>query len=133
LIPEALRGQLVPGMQVKVPFGRRETEGFVLGVKEKSDFSGLKEISGLAKEEALLSPKIMELAKWMADYYVAPIEQAVKTVLPGAVRKKGASFKKQLFTTPGDLSSKESELALLRSQAPKQAAALDILLSGEQM
>ncbi|WFB36783.1 primosomal protein N' [Kiritimatiellota bacterium B12222] len=133
LIPDALRGVVVPGMQVKVPFGRRHIEGFVLGFKEKSDFSALKSITGLAKEEALLSPKIMELAKWMADYYMAPIEQSVKTVLPGAVRKKGATFKKQLFATPGDKSGLESELAGLRRSAPKQAAALDILLSGEQM
>ncbi len=133
LIPVEMRGKLLTGMQVKVPFGRRETEGFVLGFKEKSDFSGLKSISGLAQEGALLSPKIMELAKWMADYYVAPIEHAVKTVLPGAVRKRGAGFKKQLFATPGEKSAIESELVPLRRQAPKQAAALDILLSGEQM
>ncbi|MDF3131267.1 primosomal protein N' [Kiritimatiellaeota bacterium B1221] len=133
LIPEKLRGQVMPGMQVKVPFGRRQTEGFVLGFKEKSEFTGLKAISGLAHEDALLSPKIMELAKWMADYYVAPIEHAVKTVLPGAVRKRGAAFKKQLFATPGEKSAIESELSVLRRSAPKQAAALDILLSGEQM
>jgi primosomal protein N' (replication factor Y) (superfamily II helicase) len=133
LVPDALRTTLETGMQVKVPFGRRYTEGFVLGFREASTFTGLKPIGGLAQDGALLSPKIMELAQWMADYYMAPIEQSIKTVLPGAVRKRGASFKKQLFATPGDLAGKESELALLRRQAPKQAAALDILLSGEQM
>lgn len=133
LVPDALRDTLQAGMQVKVPFGRRFTEGFVLGFRESSAFAGLKPIGGLAKEDPLLSPKIMALAQWMADYYMAPIEQAVKTVLPGAVRKRGAAFKKQLFATPGDLAGKESELAQLRRQAPKQAAALDILLSGEQM
>ncbi|MGA0334065.1 MAG: replication restart helicase PriA, partial [Kiritimatiellia bacterium] len=132
-VPETLRGTLKAGMQVKVPFGRRETEGFVLGFREKSAFSELKPIVGLAQETPLISPKIMELAKWMADYYVAPIEQAVKTVLPGAVRKRGASFKKQLFATPAEKASVEAELAVLRRQAPRQAAALDILLSGEQM
>jgi len=132
-VPDSLRATLEAGMQVKIPFGRRHTEGFVLGFRDKSTFTGLKSITELAKEEALLSPKIMELAKWMADYYMAPIEQSIKTVLPGAVRKKGASFKKQLFTTPGEKSSQEPELDLLRRQAPKQAAALDILLSGEQM
>lgn len=132
-IPDDLRGRLEPGMQVKIPFGHRHTEGFVLGFRESSSFSGLKAISGLVQEDALLSPSILKLAKWMADYYVAPIEQSIKTVLPGAVRKRGASFKKQLFATPGEKATQEVELAPLRKQAPKQAAALDILLSGEQM
>lgn len=132
-IPEALRGRLQVGMQVRVPFGRRSTEGFVLGFSTTSAFPDLKEIQGLAKEEALLSPEAMRLAAWMAEYYVAPIEQAIKTVLPGAVRRKGASHRKQLMVTPGEAASDETVLAELRQKAPKQAATLDILLTGEQM
>jgi len=133
LIPETLRGRLQAGSQVKVPFGRRHTEGFVLGFRESSAFSGLKEIAGLAQEAPLLSPKMLEMARWMADYYMAPIEQSIKTVLPRAVRKRGASFKKQLFATPGEKAGVEAELGTMRRQAPKQAAALDILLTGERM
>ena len=132
-IPGSLQGTLEIGMQVQVPFGRRSTEGFVLGFRDTSDFAELKEIQGLAKDEALLSPEAMRLAKWMADYYVAPIEQAIKTVLPGAVRRKGASHRKQLMVAPGDASSDAAVIADLRRRAPKQAAALDILLSGELM
>jgi primosomal protein N' (replication factor Y) len=132
-IPESLLGTLKVGMQVRVPFGRRSTEGFVLGFKQKSDFTNLKAIEGLAKEDALLSPEAMRLATWMADYYVAPIEQAIKTVLPGAVRRKGASHRKQLMVSPGDAATQEKVLADLRRKAPKQAATLDILLTGEQM
>jgi len=132
-IPSSLRGKLKIGMQVKVPFGRRHTEGFILGFRDQSDFGKLKEIEGLAQKEALISPEAMRLATWMADYYVAPIEQAIKTVLPGAVRKKGASHRKQLMVAPGETATDEKILAELRRKAPKQAATLDILLTGEQM
>jgi len=132
-IPDALRGRLEPGTQVRVPFGRRTTEGFVLGFREKSEFKELKAIIDCVQEEPLLTPSLLKMARWMADYYMAPIEQCIKTILPGAVRKRGASFKKQLFAIPGEEASRESALEALRSQAPKQAAALDILLSGEKM
>ena len=38
----------------------------------------------------------MKLAYWIAEYYCAPIEHAVRTVLPSAVRRQGAQHKKQL-------------------------------------
>ncbi len=132
-VPSRLRGQIVAGSQVVVPFGPRTVEGFVLGFRERSEFADLKEIRGLAKSEPLLSPELMELAKWMADYYVAPIEDAVRTVLPGAVRKKGAMHKKQLFAHPGPGAAEETVLADLRKRAPRQAATLDILLAAGRM
>jgi primosomal protein N' (replication factor Y) len=132
-VPEALRERVLPGCQVVVPFGNRKVEGFVLGFRNASDFSGLKDIIALAKAEPLISPEMMGLASWMADYYCAPIEQAIRTVLPGAVRKKGAMFKKQLFVYPGPSATDEAALAELRRRAPRQAAALDILLSAGRM
>jgi len=35
---------------------------------------------------------MLKLARWIADYYAATIEQAIRTVLPCAVRRKGAGF-----------------------------------------
>ncbi|MCC5848017.1 MAG: primosomal protein N' [Verrucomicrobia bacterium] len=132
-VPPALREVIELGSQVVVPFGRRTAEGFVISLEAQSDFPDLKAILRLAHERPLIDPKVMRLAKWMADYYAAPIETAVRTVLPGAVRRQGASFKKQLFVTPAEKSGQESELAVLRRRAPRQAAALDILLSGDRM
>ncbi len=132
-VPLALRDVVALGSQVVVPFGRRTAEGFVISLEPHSDFPDLKPILRLAQERPLIDPKVMRLAKWMADYYAAPIETAVRTVLPGAVRRQGAGFKKQLFVTPAEKSGQEAELAVLRRRAPRQAAALDILLSGDRM
>ena len=44
----------------------------------------------------LIPDRVMELAYWIAEYYCAPIEQAVRTVLPSAVRKRGMRPKQQL-------------------------------------
>jgi len=133
IVPEELQGQVKVGSMVLVPFGPRKTEGFVLGFREKSEFARLKALSGLAHAEPLLLPELLDLARWMAEYYCSPIEHAVRTVLPASVRQRGASFRKQLHIRPGANAENETELKALRKRAPKQAAALDILMSGQEM
>ena len=96
-IPVQLQPSIRVGSQVNVPFHGRELRGFVVGLANHSAFTNkLKEISGVVGDKPLIPDEIMKLAYWIADYYCAPIEQAVRTVLPSAVRKRGARHKKQL-------------------------------------
>lgn len=132
-VPDALADTLQVGSQVTVPFGRREAEGFVVGFAESSDFPELKPVKASVHDRPLVDARLMRLAMWLADYYCAPIESAVRTVLPGAVRRKGSGFRKQLFAYPTEKAGEEAAQAELRKRAPRQAAALDILLSGSQM
>ncbi len=132
-VPPELAGRLHVGSQVTVPFGRREAEGFVVGFAASSAFSDLKPVKGTKDDRPLVDPKLMRLAGWMAEYYAAPIEAAIRTVLPGAVRRKNSGFRKQLFAVPTEKAGEEAAQAELRKRAPRQAAALDILLSGTQM
>lgn len=132
-VPVELAGRLHVGSQVTVPFGRREAEGFVVGLAQGSAFSELKPVKGVKDDRPLVDPKLMRLAEWMAEYYAAPIECAIRTVLPGAVRRKGSGFRKQLFAYPTEKAGEASSQASLRKRAPRQAAALDILLSGSEM
>ncbi|MEI6891926.1 MAG: primosomal protein N' [Pontiella sp.] len=99
-IPVHLQSEIQVGSQVNVPFRSRELRGFVVGLANYSAFGDkLKELSGVVGDKPLIPDEIMKLAYWIADYYCAPIEQAVRTVLPSAVRKRGARHKKQLFVS----------------------------------
>ncbi|MDF7801991.1 primosomal protein N' [Pontiellaceae bacterium B1224] len=99
-IPAHLQSSIKVGSQVNVPFHSRELRGFVVGLANFSAFADkLKEIKGVVGDKPLIPDEIMKLAYWIADYYCAPIEQAVRTVLPSAVRKRGARHKKQLFVS----------------------------------
>ena len=96
-IPAHLQSSIQVGSQVNVPFQSRELRGFVVGLANYSSFQDkLKEITGVVGDKPLIPDPIMKLAYWIADYYCAPIESAVRTVLPSAVRKRGAKHKKQL-------------------------------------
>jgi primosomal protein N' (replication factor Y) len=132
-IPGELQGQVFVGSHVVVPFGRNEVRGFVVKLTDASERKDLKEIVELVEQRPLITETTMKLAKWMAEYYAAPIERAVRTVLPGAVRKRHARFKKQLACKPTPLVEDKEELGKLRTRAPKQYDALQVLISAGSM
>lgn len=96
-IPEKLQSLIKIGSQVYVPFHGRELRGFVVGLSTKSSYiKNLKEIYEVVGDSPFIPNNVIKLAYWIADYYCAPIEHAVKAVLPSVVRKKGIAHKKQL-------------------------------------
>ena len=121
-IPAHLQAVIRVGTQVNVPFKSRELRGFVVGLADHSAFGDqLKEIAGVVGEKPLIPDPIMKLAYWIADYYCAPIEHAVRTVLPSAVRKRGARHKKQLVVSltgniPEHITAKQDEVFRLLQQ-----------------
>ena len=96
-IPPELAGEVDVGSRVQVPFGPRKILGVVTAVAEESDQTNLKFIIKVIGAQTLVTPKVLELARWIADYYCCPPEIALKSVLPEAVRKEDASWRERLF------------------------------------
>jgi len=129
-IPDELTAEVKVGSRVEVPFGRRTAQGFVVGLLDESQVPGLKSIARVVGKKPLVEENILALARWMADYYCCPVEQAVRTVLPSAVRRKGARFKEQLFVEITERARDVDAVAELRVKAEAQARVLDTLLAG---
>lgn len=89
-IPDELVGALEPGMLVKVPLGKgnREYRGFCLDVSERVYTTSLKPIIELVDERVFLTDKMLELGKWLAEYYVCPPGLVFAAMVPSAVTKK---------------------------------------------
>ena len=126
-IPSELAGRVAVGSRVSVSFGRRSTDAYVVALAAHSDIAGLKPIRRLLHEEPLLTPLLLKLARWMAGYYCAPVEQAVRALLPGAVRRKGARAKKRMYVRKSEVASPRSEGQGL---SPKQQAVFDAIEDG---
>ncbi len=99
LIPESLYASVEIGSRVEVPFGKRHVNGFVVGLADKSNFEKLKPIGKVLGEKSLITEPVMELARWMSSYYLAPFEACVRAVLPAVVRRKARGEKKQLMVS----------------------------------
>lgn len=96
LIPNELALKVEIGSRVSVPFGHRYVNGFVVGLADDSELDELKPISNVLGEKSLITETVMELARWMSAYYLAPFETCVRAVLPAIVRRKARGEKKQL-------------------------------------
>ena len=131
-VPDELAGTVKVGSRVNVSFGPRRTQGYVVGMVAASDRAGLKPIEGVIGARPYIDEALLKLARWMGEYYCAPVELAVKSVLPGAVRQHQARFKEQLFVRlllPVAAGVDRGFLDTLRAKAPKQAAALEALIA----
>ena len=83
-ISEALIDSAQVGMRVKIPFGRRTTIGFILCIR-KGPSDSLKGVNELLDNEPILTPDLIKLLRWSADYYCHPIGQAVRSAIPGGL------------------------------------------------
>ena len=125
IIPDELAGSVHLGSRVVVPFGRSERTGYVARLVEQSERTDLKAVRSVVGEKPFIGESVLELARWMSEYYCTPVEKAIRAVLPGAVRRKRAAFKERLFVSlvaAGDAT--EAKPAKL---SPKQARVVEIL------
>ncbi|MGA3163056.1 MAG: primosomal protein N' [Verrucomicrobiota bacterium] len=97
LIPPGLAGQIEVGSRVQVPFGPRKIFGCVTALAEESAHAKLKPILKIIGAQTLVTPKVLKLARWIADYYCCAPEIALKSVLPEAVRKEKSGWRERLF------------------------------------
>jgi len=116
IIPEDLLPVIRTGSRVTVPFGNSTREGFVLEVTRFSTCEKLKSLTGPAPGGANLPEKLLELGCWMADYYCCTQEQAIRTLLPGAVRSGKVKPKMRKFCTAADAAAVQSFLSLHSGQ-----------------
>jgi primosomal protein N' (replication factor Y) (superfamily II helicase) len=96
-IPPDLAPRVDIGTRVKVPFGPRQVNGVVTAVLDESTHTNLRPIAKIVGAPSLITPKVLQLARWIASYYCCAPEIALKSVLPDAVRKDDASFRERLF------------------------------------
>jgi len=124
-VPDALASRLSVGQRVRVPFGGRTLSAYVVeiaaeaapapgpsdlfGMSDRSDGSdtsdvsrpgGLRAILAIEDETPFLSPVLLELARWLADYTCATFELALRCMLPAAVRNRTVKAKERLYVTP---------------------------------
>ncbi|MBF2755111.1 MAG: primosomal protein N' [Gammaproteobacteria bacterium AqS3] len=84
------------GSRVSVPLGsRRKVVGVVTGIEDdppelKADGRPIRyrSINAVLDEDALLDGDVIELCRWCADYYCAPLWNAVQLALPPLLRSR---------------------------------------------
>lgn len=86
--PHHLRPIIGPGYRVLAPFGNRTLTGFVVAVKEKTEFPELKTIEDVLDAKPVLSSEMLKLTKWIGEYYMASWGEVIEAALPSGINKE---------------------------------------------
>jgi primosomal protein N' (replication factor Y) (superfamily II helicase) len=128
----------VVGARVLVPFGGQRLMGVVVRVHGDQPAEGIeiKPVQQVLDEAALLPEELMRLAGWIAQYYVAPLGEVLRGMLPlGAEVKRQFVYRiadagrRVLYEGAAKGSSRRSKLSA--EEQNREYAVLNYLESGE--
>jgi primosomal protein N' (replication factor Y) len=88
-VPASLRSQVKVGSRVLVPIGRRTMTGIVVALIEKSPVSQVKEVLDLLDTEPIFDTTMLQLTRWISEYYLCSWGEAFKAALPAGFWRRG--------------------------------------------
>jgi primosomal protein N' (replication factor Y) (superfamily II helicase) len=100
-LPPGMSGTVKPGARLMLPFGRRELTGYAVDVHAELpadveiDESKIKDVIQVLDEEPLITPEILELTRWTADYYASFWGEMLKAALPAGINSEKVKPKRR--------------------------------------
>ena len=124
------------GARVLVPFRNEKLSGIVIRLHDDPPPVEAKPLIMVMDEQSLLSPQLLDLARWISQYYLAPIGEVLRAMLPlmAEVRRQVLfritdAGREALFAGAQQGSSRRSRLTA--EQQDQEYAVLNYLESGE--
>jgi primosomal protein N' (replication factor Y) len=92
-VPESLRSVVAVGKRVQAPFGKgdKPTVGYCVRLDETAPSRPVKDLYRVMDEEALLTPDLLRLTRWMADYYLCGWGQVLNAVVPAGAKDRAGT------------------------------------------
>lgn len=90
-LPVSLRQLAQAGSRIVVPLGRKFVTGYIVAVLEKLragtslQESDIKEAREILDVVPLVTPELLQLTRWVAEYYLAPWGEVIKAALPPGI------------------------------------------------
>jgi len=101
-------GSIAKGVRVKVPFGPRKVVGVVLGQHlsppQPSEFV-IKDIHEVIDQTPIYSSVMLELATWMSSYYIHPLGEVLRAMLPASQKR---THKRQVHLTDFGMEARDN-------------------------
>lgn len=74
--------ELQVGLRVLVPVGPRRVWGTILSSEPKRPDFPIRRIAGIPEPRLVLTPEIIDLCRWVADYYVTSLGEVLQSAAP---------------------------------------------------
>jgi primosomal protein N' (replication factor Y) len=89
-LPERWAERAAIGSRALVPFGNRRLTGYIVAGSATVDPKATKEILELLDEAPLFTREQLDLFRWVAHYYMAPLGEVIATALPAGLELRDA-------------------------------------------
>jgi primosomal protein N' (replication factor Y) len=124
-IPDALRDSVQPGSRVIVPFRNKSLVGVVVEhVQHAPAGTKIREIAKVMDLLPALTPRLIELAHWIAGYYLAPVGEVFRAMLPPVTELR---TERQIVLTDSGREAADKETAVTGAPNPQQHSFLSRL------
>jgi len=136
--PDRLKRIIQPGQRVRVPLGRgdRLSVGYCVWVEAQPpadlDPARIKEVVEVLDPLPLIDGKMLDLTRWLADYYACSWGQALDAAVPAGVKKHAGARVGTFLIAPEETREALRSEALKTRLTPKQAAVLDVLCRSDE-
>ncbi len=87
-IPEYLGESCAPGCRVLVPLGSRKLTGYIVSFVVQPGIENLRDIEDSLDPHPLLTPEMLRLTHWVAEYYLASWGETIRCALPPGLDRK---------------------------------------------
>ncbi len=129
-VTAAFAEKVAPGVRVAVSFSGKREIAVVTATAEDTDVpkGRLKAIDDVLDAEPVLDEKLLELTRWMADYYACAWGEALSAVLPAAMKREGGRRTVAVLTPAPDVGEAQLEELADKPVLEKQHRILRTLL-----
>ena len=121
--PQNEKAELKPqiGKRAEITFGNKKTEGFIINILDHLppncpvEEGKIKAIKRIIDKEPLFDQELIEMAKWIAHYYLCTLGEAVFSMIPSGRRETSAggfSFEEEVGNAPKNELSSEQQKAV---------------------
>jgi len=95
-----LADRVSPGQRLIVPFGRGNAQaiGYCVGVTDQKPSRRVKLVTKALDADPLFTPRLLQLTRWLADYYFCGWGQALDAVIPAAAKTQAGSRERDFIT-----------------------------------
>ncbi len=84
----------IVGGRVLVPFRQQRMTGIVVELHDRKPTVTIKNILSVLDDAPVLDDQLLSLGRWIADYYLAPLGEVFRTMLPlNAEFKRGVAYR----------------------------------------
>ncbi len=117
-----------PGVRLRVPFGRTERIGILVGIVQGASVSAdrLRRVVEYLDDVPVIAPVLLDLLRWVSRYYHHPLGETLMTALPSMLRKGRSMVRSCPGWRLNERGRRADHRALLK-RAPRQSMLYGLL------